>query len=253
MAEGGARRSERKRAKSFKAELIAASEQKSKGSRRGKSSVGQVAETDSGPEEKRGWSEGSCDLEEVGVVSGESEEGRDVGGEVIRRSARKRKQIEVFDPSSGLGDLLSAKRVTRVQEQAAGVDPLVHGAPVQPKWVGPVRDARRMVPSSGQTSSDEKPPKMAAKTKTVRHLRQKLQHQISDSSGACSEGNVDSEGRSPSPVPEGGESGEGCVGVPTEGCWSHFEELCAVLPGRRTQVELLLTLWGEVRTEDIHL
>lgn len=31
-----------------------------------------------------------------------------------------------------------------------------------------------------------------------------------------------------------------------EGVWSKYEELCQRLPGRRSQVEMLLTLFGEV-------
>lgn len=31
-----------------------------------------------------------------------------------------------------------------------------------------------------------------------------------------------------------------------EGVWSKFKELCQLLPGRQSQVELLLTLFGEV-------
>ena len=45
-----------------------------------------------------------------------------------------------------------------------------------------------------------------------------------------------------------GEAKEGDVGgeLPMEGCWRHFSDLCELLPGRRPQIELLLTLFGEV-------
>ena len=39
---------------------------------------------------------------------------------------------------------------------------------------------------------------------------------------------------------------EGGGELPTEGCWMHFSDLCEMLPGRRPQIELLLTLFGEV-------
>lgn len=35
-------------------------------------------------------------------------------------------------------------------------------------------------------------------------------------------------------------------GLPTEGYWSHYQSLCHALPGRETQIEQLLTLFGEV-------
>ena len=46
--------------------------------------------------------------------------------------------------------------------------------------------------------------------------------------------------------------GEGCAEegreeLPMEGCWNHFRDLSEMLPGRRPQIELLLTLFGEVR------
>ena len=32
----------------------------------------------------------------------------------------------------------------------------------------------------------------------------------------------------------------------SQGCWRHYKELCSWLPGRQKQVELLLTIFGEV-------
>ena len=44
------------------------------------------------------------------------------------------------------------------------------------------------------------------------------------------------------------EAKEGDIGreLLMEGCWRHFSDLCEMLPGRRPQIELLLTLFGEV-------
>ena len=39
--------------------------------------------------------------------------------------------------------------------------------------------------------------------------------------------------------------------APEEGCWRHYKELCSWLPGRQKQVELLLTIFGEVYTQMI--
>ena len=39
---------------------------------------------------------------------------------------------------------------------------------------------------------------------------------------------------------------EGGCGLPTDGYWSHYQSLCRELPGREKQLELLLTLFGEV-------
>ena len=39
--------------------------------------------------------------------------------------------------------------------------------------------------------------------------------------------------------------------APEEGCWRHYKELCSWLPGRQKQVELLLTIFGEVCTQMI--
>lgn len=62
-------------------------------------------------------------------------------------------------------------------------------------------------------------------------------------SGGCTKGEA------PSGVGVGEECAEeGGEELPTEGCWSHFRDLCEMLPGRRPQIELLLTLFGEVRS-----
>lgn len=39
----------------------------------------------------------------------------------------------------------------------------------------------------------------------------------------------------------------------SEGQWSHYPTLCASLPGREKQLQLLLALFGEVRSMKIHL
>ena len=247
MAEGGSRRSGRTRTKSLKAELIAASEERQRSRRKLTSSSGQLTGTPSEPdelEEQHEWSEGSCELEEVGVVSGkQGESGECEGGvgEGIRKSVRKRKQVELFDPSA-VSEELSVRRVKG--KQGLEADSPGHDILVQPRWVGPVGDPKGAESTSGRSggaSSSRKPPrttKTAAEPETVRQRRQRP---ASDSSGACSD---DSDGPTLSPGPEGG------AWLPSEGCWAHLEELCAVLPGRRSQVETLLTLWGEVRTGD---
>lgn len=63
------------------------------------------------------------------------------------------------------------------------------------------------------------------------------------------EGGGCTKGEAPSGVGVGEERAEeGGEDLPTEGCWSHFRDLCEMLPGRRPQIELLLTLFGEVRS-----
>ena len=243
MAEGGARRSGRTRTKSLKAELIAASEEKWKNLRKATSSFGQLTETPSEHDEQE--EERSRDLEEVGVVSGKrGDSGENEGGvgEGIRKSVRKRKQVELFDPSATVEEL-SVGRVKRrqgLEGEPQGHDDVM----VQTRWVGSTRGAE-----SSSSLSGGKPPqttKMAAERETVRQRRRAA----SDSSQAGSEGNEAGDDPALFPGPEGGEGeGEAGVWVPREGCWAHLEELCTMLPGRRSQVETLLTLWGEVRGE----
>ena len=39
---------------------------------------------------------------------------------------------------------------------------------------------------------------------------------------------------------------ESSHGLPESGCWEHYKQLCDTLPGREEIIELLLTLFGEV-------
>ena len=66
-------------------------------------------------------------------------------------------------------------------------------------------------------------------------------------SGETDESDMETAVEAPSTMEMGeAREGEGGGELPTEGCWRHFSDLCEMLPGRRPQIELLLTLFGEV-------
>jgi len=102
-----------------------------------------------------------------------------------------------------------------------------------------------------------KPPMAERKTNRPKKTKVNLECESRDeqsklgglSPAESNEGGGCTKGEAPSGVGVGEECAEeGGEELPTEGCWSHFRDLCEMLPGRRPQIELLLTLFGEVRS-----
>ncbi len=135
----------------------------------------------------------------------------------MRQSCRERKQRERFDPSAGLGEKLTVavgmKRGVRRGEEE------VENTPKRAR-----RRTREEEASKGGKEEEEAGEGWKEEDNLVER---------SDTGG---EGVMELE--------EGGALEP--VGLSEEGCWSHLKALCETLPGRRRQIEQLLTLCGEV-------
>ena len=231
MAEGGdVRRSGRSRARSLKAELNRATEDKLSQAmaelpaEEEDESMEESHEEDSG-EASEGEEEeceaGDSGEECEGGDSGEECEGGDSGEEC--EAGDSGEECEGGDSGEECEAGAEVRRTTR--RSSAIVER-------QTKEDKPAESRKRKRSSEKSSKTPSKTKKKTSEDAVLMETNTGGSHDPEPMSPDFAEASCDPE--------------ESSHGLPESGCWEHYKQLCDTLPGREEIIELLLTLFGEV-------